>query len=55
MQRRANIRRAIERKRREMHSLSDRYGITSEKVLRKSEELDHLLNTYGQGESVKKN
>lgn len=48
MQSDVNIIRAIERTRSEMHSLSEQYGLSSEKVLRKSVELDHLLNKYGQ-------
>ncbi|QHW35494.1 aspartyl-phosphate phosphatase Spo0E family protein (plasmid) [Paenibacillus rhizovicinus] len=50
-----HIRRAIERKRKEMHTLSDRFGIQSEIVIRKSQELDGLLNRYDQlGIPVKK-
>ncbi|GLX66617.1 aspartyl-phosphate phosphatase Spo0E family protein [Paenibacillus glycanilyticus] len=51
----ARIRGAIERKRKEMHTLSDRFGMQSEVVIQKSKELDELLNRYDQlGLSVKK-
>ncbi|MFC4812792.1 Spo0E family sporulation regulatory protein-aspartic acid phosphatase [Paenibacillus sp. GCM10023250] len=52
--RRAQIRSEIERKREEMYRLSDRFGIQSEIVIRISQELDGLLNRYGQlGKVVK--
>ncbi|WP_256253230.1 aspartyl-phosphate phosphatase Spo0E family protein [Paenibacillus sp. UNC496MF] len=52
--RRAQIRSEIERKREEMHRLSDRFGMQSEIVIRISQELDGLLNRYGQlGKVVK--
>ncbi|WNR45555.1 aspartyl-phosphate phosphatase Spo0E family protein [Paenibacillus roseipurpureus] len=50
-----DIRKAIERKRREMHSLSDRYGMASQIVLRKSREIDRLLNAYGSLCKIKEN
>lgn len=48
------IRIAIERKRNELHKLSDRYGINSDRVIQKSQELDDLLNQYGQRPTVMK-
>ncbi|AZN41356.1 aspartyl-phosphate phosphatase Spo0E family protein [Paenibacillus albus] len=40
----------IELKRKELYSLYDKYGLASELVLLKSQELDHLLNQYGRSE-----
>ena len=37
---------SIEKKRREMHKLAQKYGISASQVLQKSKELDQLLNTY---------
>ncbi|WP_082672964.1 aspartyl-phosphate phosphatase Spo0E family protein [Paenibacillus senegalimassiliensis] len=36
----------IEKKRLEMHKLAQKYGISASQVLKKSKELDQLLNTY---------
>lgn len=42
----AQIEQAIERKRKEMHRASDRHGFSSVMVLKKSKELDALLNRF---------
>ncbi|WP_018749794.1 aspartyl-phosphate phosphatase Spo0E family protein [Paenibacillus sanguinis] len=36
----------IEKKRLEMHKLAQKYGISASQVLKKSKELDQLLNRY---------
>lgn len=46
MDKRARTLEAIERKRREMIEASSRYGLSSLEVLKKSQELDLLLNHY---------
>lgn len=38
--------RRIEQKRKEMHVLADKYGLSDLRVLKKSKELDQLLNFY---------
>jgi len=36
----------IEQKRKEMYVLADKYGLSDHRVLKKSKELDQLLNFY---------
>ena len=38
--------RRIEQKRKEMYVLADKYGLSDLRVLKKSKELDQLLNFY---------
>ncbi|WP_419874900.1 aspartyl-phosphate phosphatase Spo0E family protein [Candidatus Pristimantibacillus sp. PTI5] len=46
MDKRARTLEAIERKRRELIEASSRYGLSSKEVVKKSQELDLLLNRY---------
>lgn len=41
-----NLRQKIEKKRKEMNGLAKEYGLLDDRVLRKSRELDRLLNEY---------
>ncbi|WNR42891.1 aspartyl-phosphate phosphatase Spo0E family protein [Paenibacillus roseipurpureus] len=53
MKRLTQIRREIERKRAEMYNICQQYGYTSLKALKKSQELDQLLNIFQQEHIMK--
>ncbi|MNJ49115.1 Spo0E like sporulation regulatory protein [compost metagenome] len=42
----SNLRDQIEKKRKEMTRLANRYGLLDKRVLAKSQELDRLINDY---------
>jgi hypothetical protein len=46
MDRLTRLEQEIERKREEMYTVIERYGLSSQMALQKSQELDSLLNQY---------